>query len=83
MIEAVVLKPVALEPDAIIETISMTISNTLSLSLTSMDTMSDNVSNKWSLQNMGLAELGFGVTVLQALLNFSGMAPLMLLPVGY
>ena len=45
--------------------------------------MSDNVSNKWSLQNMGLAELGFGVTVLQALLNFSGMAPLMLLPVGY
>ena len=83
MIEAVVLKPVALEPDAIIETISMTISNTLSLSLTSMDTMSDNVSNKWSLQNMGLAELSFGVTVLQALLNFSGMAPLMLLPVGY
>lgn len=81
MIEAVVLKPVALEPDAIIDDIDDNFKHIVIV--IDINGYYVNVSNKWSLQNMRLAELGFGVTVLQALLNFSGMAPLMLLPVGY
>ena len=82
MIEAVVLKPVALEPDAIND-IDDNFKHIVNDIVIDINGYYVNVSNTWSLQNMRLAELGFGVTVLQTLLNFSGMAPLMLLPVGY